>query len=149
MPYDFSDVKLLVAEDSSAMRRILVDMLRSIGFERIYEAKDGKRAWSTFCTYNPDIVLADWFMPEMTGLELTRRIRRDPMSPNRYALIMLVTAYTERYRVQEAIESGVHDFVSKPVRPHDFYRRLYRLVEDDREFIETRQYFGPVSRNAR
>jgi CheY-like chemotaxis protein len=145
MAYDFSKVKTLVVDDSAAMRRLIIALLNAIGFERIDQAKDGLDGWESFKNKSHQLVICDWYMGGRDGLQLVSKIRLDKASPNRFAHIMMLTGYSERFRVQMAIDAGVHDFLCKPVTPENFYKRIYRLVDDTRDFIAIGPYFGPES----
>jgi len=106
----------LIVDDSRAIRRILSGMLTDIGFA-VAEASHGKEALAHLqanaaSTSRPDLVLVDWNMPEMNGLELVQAVRRD----ERFASIplMMVTTETEMAQVLRALEAGAQEYVMKP-----------------------------------
>ena len=106
----------LVVDDSRAIRRILSGMLTDIGFA-VAEASHGKEALAHLqanaaSPSRPHLVLVDWNMPEMNGLELVQAVRRD----DRFASIplMMVTTETEMAQVLRALEAGAQEYVMKP-----------------------------------
>jgi two-component system chemotaxis response regulator CheY len=105
-------MKVLVVDDSRAIRRILSSMLTEIGFV-VAEAAHGREALAHLQTHvDTDLVLVDWNMPEMNGLELVQAVRQDA----RFASIplMMVTTETEMTQMVRAIEAGAQEYVMKP-----------------------------------
>ena len=105
-------MKILVAEDDGVARRLLEDALATLGHEVVL-ARDGAEAWSAFRRDRYGIVLSDWLMPELDGLELVRRIRG--IQSGRYTYVIMVTALGERSEWLEAMRAGADDFLTKPV----------------------------------
>jgi two-component system chemotaxis response regulator CheY len=107
-------MKCLVVDDSAITRRILVHSLRAIGFTKIIEAVDGRQALEV-CSGDVDIVLTDWNMPGMEGVELIRSLRANP----EFAAIpvLLITARTAKDDVIEAAGAGVDGYLIKPFTP--------------------------------
>jgi two-component system chemotaxis response regulator CheY len=103
----------LVVDDSRALRRILGDMLRQYGFD-VEEAINGRQAWERLCAGGaaPDIVLVDWNMPEMNGLEFIRTVRREERFGD--LKLMMVTTETEMEQVATALAAGANEYVMKP-----------------------------------
>jgi len=102
--------RVLVADDSSTMRKIILRSLQAVGVTEITEAADGAEALSLFKPGVYDLVLTDWNMPGMTGLEVLQGIRsQDTAIP-----VIMVTTEAEKNRVMEAIQAGVSDYLVKP-----------------------------------
>ena len=102
--------RVLVADDSSTMRKIILRSLQAVGVTEVTEAADGAEAISLFKPGEFDLVLTDWNMPGMTGLEVVQRIRtQDAAIP-----VIMVTTEAEKTRVLEAIQAGVSDYLVKP-----------------------------------
>ena len=118
-------MRVLVADDDPVSRRILTAVLVGLGHEAV-PASDGADAWAHFQREALDIVITDWMMPEVDGLELTRRIRAMPKA--RYTYVLLLTALRGRARYLDGMEAGADDFVSKPVDREELYARL-RVAE--------------------
>ncbi len=104
--------KALVADDSRAVRMILSRTLKEIGFE-IFEAANGREALAVLDAEKPiRLVLADWNMPEMNGLELLKRLRQNPELFS--VVVVMVTTETELDQMAAALESGANEYVMKP-----------------------------------
>jgi two-component system cell cycle response regulator len=105
-------VKVLIADDSAVSRLILEKALASLGHETV-TAGDGQEAWERFLSFQPDVVLSDWLMPGVDGIELCRRIRTH--DADRYAYFVLLTAMTEVEHAVTAMTAGADDFMVKPL----------------------------------
>ena len=105
-------MKALVIDDSRAMRMLLTQMLRDMGFD-VSEARHGREALSYLdANHDVDLALVDWNMPEMNGLEFVQAVRRD----DRFAALrlMMVTTETEMAQVIRALDAGAQEYVMKP-----------------------------------
>ncbi len=103
-------MKVLVADDSGVMRKVIVRSLNSLGVQECVEATNGQEAYSYFQDDNYDMVVTDWNMPEMSGLELVTEIRA---SGSEIPIIMITTE-SQRGQVVKAIQAGVTDYLTKP-----------------------------------
>lgn len=108
---DFS-IKVLVADDFATMRKIVRNILKQIGFEDIVEAEDGTTALRILKTEKIGLVVTDWNMPNMTGLELLQHIRKNPATAQ--VPVLMVTAEGLKENVLEAVKAGVNNYVVKP-----------------------------------
>ena len=119
-------MKILVADDSSTMRRIIKNTLNRIGYDDILEGNDGVEAWDLIDS-NPDcdIVLTDWNMPNMNGLQLVQKIRAD----ERFQEIPIVMITTEggKTEVVTALKAGVNNYIVKPFTPQVLKQKLEDL----------------------
>jgi two-component system NtrC family sensor kinase len=137
-------MQILVAEDSTMMRHLLVASLRSWQYE-VIEAKNGAEAWELFRQHRAPLVLTDWIMPEMDGIELIRQIRSSDLPG--YVYIILLTAKSETKALVEAMDAGADDYLAKPfdqdelrvrIREGERIIRLERtLAEQNRQLRET------------
>jgi len=103
-------VRVLVADDSSTMRKIILRSLQAVGVPSAVEAADGEEAVKLFTPGEFDLVLTDWNMPGKNGLEVIQEIRK----LDKDVTIMMVTTEAEKSRVMEAIQAGVSDYLVKP-----------------------------------
>lgn len=103
-------VRVLVADDSSTMRKIILRSLQAVGVPSAVEAADGEEAVKMFKPGEFDLVLTDWNMPGKSGLEVIQEIRKI----DKDVKIMMVTTEAEKSRVMEAIQAGVSDYLVKP-----------------------------------
>ena len=112
--------RVLVADDSSTMRKIILRSLQAVGVKDVAEAADGAEAVAMFAPGKFDMVLTDWNMPGMTGLEVLKKIReQDQNIP-----VIMVTTEAEKSRVLEAIQAGVTDYLVKPFTPDTLREKL-------------------------
>lgn len=144
--YKFERASVLIVDDSPWMRAILRRMLTTLGFGRIVEAGDGASALEAVARHTPDIVLADWDMKPMDGVELTRRIRRLPEGEARFVPVIMVSAFRTLENVLTARNAGVTEFLVKPVSPRTLYQHLVTVIERPRLFVEAPDYAGPDRR---
>lgn len=128
------------------MRSIVRTILMGFGTRQIIEAADGADGLEKLDSFNPDIVILDWEMPVLSGGEMVNLIRR-PGYRHAYVPIILLTAHTERSRIMEARDMGVHEVLRKPVSPKALYQRIASIVLMPRPFIRTATYFGPEPRD--
>lgn len=106
------NMKVLVVDDFATMRRILKNILKQIGFTNINEVEDGKAALKELKSDQYDLVLCDWNMPEMTGIELLTQVRADPALKS--LPFVMVTAEAQKDNIIEAVKAGVTSYVVKP-----------------------------------
>ena len=105
-------MKVLVVDDFATMRKIVRNILKQIGFEEITEAEDGNAALRVLKNEKVGLVVTDWNMPNMTGLDLLREIRQNPQTSN--LPVLMVTAEGLKENVMEAVKAGVNNYVVKP-----------------------------------
>jgi two-component system chemotaxis response regulator CheY len=108
---DFS-MKVLVVDDFATMRKIIRNILKQIGFEDVVEAEDGVAAIQVLKNEKIGLVVTDWNMPNMTGLDLLQHIRQNPLSAD--VPVLMVTAEGHKDNVLEAVKAGVNNYVVKP-----------------------------------
>src|SRR6185437_2436188 len=94
MAYQFDRLKVLVVDDNVHMRKLVYTIVQAFGVSQIFEAESGERAWTVLREQNPDIVILDWIMEGMSGLELTRKIRTDPDTPNSFVPVIMLSGNT-------------------------------------------------------
>ena len=106
------NMRVLVVDDFSTMRRIVKNILRQIGFTNIVEADDGTTAWEVLNKDRIEFVISDWNMPQMTGIELLRKVR----SSEEFADLpfLMVTAEAQQENIIEAVQAKVSNYVVKP-----------------------------------
>jgi two-component system chemotaxis response regulator CheY len=106
------NMKILVVDDFSTMRRIVKNLLKELGFTNLDEADDGQTAWPKLQTGNYDFLVTDWNMPGMTGIELLKHVRANPATAN--MPVLMVTAESKREQIIEAAQAGVNGYIIKP-----------------------------------
>lgn len=148
--FDFSEIKVLVAEHNNYMRQTIRSILRTFNIGDIVETRDPEDAWDAFCSNTPDVVFSDW-APGFDGMKLLQKIRRDPDSPNPFVPIIIVTSMSDKEHVLTARDLGMTEFLAKPFSPKQIFLRLRIVAEQPRAFVKTGNFFGPDRRrrNAR
>jgi len=120
-------MKVLVVDDSSTMRRIIVNTLARLGYKDVAQGADGVEAWEAMQA-NPDIgvVITDWNMPNMNGLELVKKIRAE----EKYADIPIIMVTTEggKAEVITALKAGVNNYIVKPFTPQVLKEKLQAVL---------------------
>ena len=120
-------MKMLVVDDSPTMRRIVVQMLKKIGYSNIVEAGDGREALERLKAEGDfDMLLTDWNMPVMSGLELTENVRGDARLSS--LPILMVTPRNMKQDIIAAMRAGVNNYVTKPFDPKTIKEKIDRVV---------------------
>ncbi len=140
------NVSALILDDNAHMRGLVRVILSGFGLRRIEEACDGNEAIDHVADGDIDIAFVDFKLGGLDGLDFCRRIRLDPESPDRFLPIVMITAYSERNRVIDAINAGVDEFLVKPIRAVDVANRVNAVIERRRPFVQTPAFFGPDRR---
>ena len=108
-------MKVLVVDDFATMRKIIKNVLKQISIENVLEAENGKHALTILKNDSVDLIISDWIMPEMTGIEFLKACKSDE-SIKKIPFIM-VTAEAQKDNIMEAIKSGVDNYIVKPFTP--------------------------------
>ncbi len=146
MAMSLGDLCFLVADDNDFIRRLLRRVFASLGVGNVIEATDGGSGYDAYENGQVDVVFTDWVMEPLDGLSLIRDIRNKPDSPDRYTPIIMVTAYTERERIEQARDAGVNEILAKPFTIKGIVSRLESVIVRPRSFVRTDDYFGPERR---
>jgi two-component system, chemotaxis family, chemotaxis protein CheY len=144
--YRFDRLKLLVVDDNAHMRKLVSAILRAFGVLDIFEAADGEKAWAMLRETQPDVVVLDWMLEGMSGLDFTIKVRTSPDTPNPFVPIIMLTGHTHIERVRQARDAGVNEFLAKPVSVSAIFSRLVSVIEHPRPYVRTKSYFGPCRR---
>jgi two-component system, chemotaxis family, chemotaxis protein CheY len=139
-------LRVLVVDDNHHMINIVKTILRGFGVKDFFDARDAVEAFDILRSTQIDIVVTDYSMEPITGSEFVRLIRTAEDSPNPYIPIVMLTAYSERSKVEEARDAGVNEFCAKPVTATDLYRKVCAVINAPRSFVRTSVYFGPDRR---
>lgn len=120
-------IKVLVVDDFPTMRRIVKNLLKQLGFENIDEAENGEEALRKLKGGDYGLVVSDWNMPVMEGIELLRHIRNDPHLKD--IPFLMVTAEAEKEKVIEAIKAGVDNYIVKPFTGEVLKEKLEKIAQ--------------------
>ena len=121
------DTRVLVVDDFESMRRIVGQLLREMGFRDITLADDGATALALLREDDFGLLLTDWHMPQMDGLDLVRAVRADPRL--NAIPILMVSAEATREQIIEAAQAGVNGYVVKPFTPQILSAKIAKLFE--------------------
>jgi two-component system chemotaxis response regulator CheY len=121
-----ANIKILIVDDFASMRRIIRNTLKQIGFKNVFEADDGTTALAMLEDQPVDVILADWNMPKMSGLELLKKVRQDKALKS--IPVLLVTAEAQKENVIEAIQAGVSNYIVKPFTPDSMKQKLEQTL---------------------
>jgi two-component system, chemotaxis family, chemotaxis protein CheY len=146
MTYQFNNVRVLIVEDMQPMLSLTMSILNIFGIKYVDGVKSVDEGYTLFQQYNHDLVITDWLMEPLDGLDLIRKIRKDDSSPNKFVPIILMTGYSEQPRVETARDTGVTEFLMKPYSARDLYARIVQIIEKPRQFVDTGAFFGPDRR---
>lgn len=145
--FDGRQLRVLLVEDNEHFRRLIRTVLQALGITRVTEATDGGAGLAALGGgAEVDLVIVDYRMQPMDGVEFTRRLRTDPASANPYVPVLMVTGYTEPRLVAEARDAGVNEFLAKPISAKTLLSHIVQLIQTPRPFVSTEGYFGPDRR---
>ena len=141
-----SRISVLVVDDNQHMIHIIKTILSGLGIKQVVEARDPAEALDVFKSQPIDIIIVDFLMSILDGIDFIRLVRTGDDTPNPYVPIIMLTAYSEKSKVMAARDAGVTEFCCKPVTANELMRKLTSVVERPRPFIKTKTYFGPDRR---
>ena len=118
-------MKILLVDDSSTMRRIQKNTLNTIGLTDVEEAEDGEQAVSKALAGNYDLILMDWNMPKMTGIEALKKMKSE--ASIKAIPVIMVTSESEKSRIIEAIQAGAANYIVKPFQPETLQEKIAAL----------------------
>ncbi|MGC8499891.1 MAG: chemotaxis response regulator CheY [Leptospirales bacterium] len=121
-------MRVLVVDDFSTMRRIVKNTLRQIGFTNIEEAEDGQKAYDRLSVEKFEFVVSDWNMPNMTGIDLLRKVRATPQIKD--IPFLMVTAEAKQENIVEAIKAGVSNYIVKPFTVATLDEKIKKIFKE-------------------
>jgi len=146
MSFDLSKLSMIVVDDNGPMLLLLRSVLLAMEIRDIRTLRSAQAAYGEFVGRPPDIVVTDWSMKPMDGVDLTRMIRNASDSPNPYVPIIMLTSFSQFRQVRKARDAGVTEYLIKPVTTHGICSRLTAVIEQPRPFVRTGDFFGPDRR---
>jgi two-component system phosphate regulon response regulator PhoB len=137
--------KILIIEDEQAIREMVVFHLVRAGYE-VFEAEDCRTGRGLLADKQPDLALIDWMLPDMSGLELTRMLRRDKDYEG-LSIIMLTARADERDKVS-GLEGGADDYITKPFSPRELIARIQAVLRRTKSSSDEKQSAGVLELDA-
>jgi two-component system, chemotaxis family, chemotaxis protein CheY len=121
------NIKILVVDDFATMRKVIRNLLKQVGYENIAEAEDGVLALRVLKSQKVDLVISDWNMPNMTGLELLKAVRAD--EDLKTTPFLMVTAEALQDNVIAAVKAGVSNYIVKPFTAEVLNDKITKILE--------------------
>ncbi len=122
-----SKMKILVVDDFSTMRRIVKNILKQLGYENILEADDGSSALNVLKSEKIDLIISDWNMPQISGIELLKTVRTTENLKD--IPFLMVTAEGQKVHILEAVKNRVSNYIVKPFTPETLMEKLQKIFE--------------------
>ena len=124
---DFKDMRFLVVDDFSTMRRIIRNLLKELGYNNVDEAEDGSMAVAKLNRDTYDFIVSDWNMPVMDGLELLKAVRADAKLA--HIPMLMVTAEAKKENIIAAAQAGASSYVVKPFTAATLDEKISKILE--------------------
>lgn len=121
-------MRILVVDDFQTMRRIIINLLRQLGFTNVVEAADGKQALEKVKDDKIELVVSDWNMPNMSGMEFLKELRAD--DEYKSLPFIMVTAEGKKENVIAAVQAGVNNYIVKPFNAATLKEKLVKVIGD-------------------
>lgn len=144
MTYKFENITVLLVDSQPAIIELVKGVLKMFGVKDVLTANDGASGLKIFKGRKPDLMIVDWDLDDIDGLEFTKTIRRDAVNP--YVPIIFTTALSSAKRVGQARDSGITEFLRKPFTAEALYKRIEEIVERPRPFVHSHNFNGPDRR---
>ena len=142
-------IEILVIDDNQYMRKVVRNLLTSIGVKNVHEAVDGATGLEAIRLLAPSLVIVDWEMPLLNGAELVRIVRSPGVFPVPDVPIIMLTGHVQRWRVVEAANLGVNEFLKKPVSGKALLDRIVAILTKPRPMVRLGEYYGPEPRKVK
>ena len=134
-------MKVLIVDDDRLGLKTVGFMVRKLGYE-VYTAENGAQALEMWREHEPKVVLSDWNMPEMDGLDLVKTIREEERDRHRYTYFILISERGEKADILTGLEAGADDYLAKPVDKDELILRLrtsQRIVEMEQYLVDAKR----------
>jgi two-component system chemotaxis response regulator CheY len=138
---------ILIVDGNAFMRRLTRTMLMNLGVRSVTEAVDGLTALDMIRDGDPDVVMLEWDVPLLDGLELMRIVRSPGVFPRPNIPVIMLTDRAHRSSVREALRAGVHEYLVKPTSPKALRDRLMSIVAKPREMMQLGENYVPEPRS--
>jgi len=140
------NVRFLVVDDNMFVRTTVRLVLQALGTRDIDEVSSGARALKILEHREPDMIIIDWEMEPVNGIELVKKIRGAQETSLAFLPIIMLTGHSEIERVKIARDAGVNEYVIKPFSAQGLFTRIQAVIERPRPFVKIEGYFGPDRR---
>jgi DNA-binding response OmpR family regulator len=145
-PGYLSRIRFLIVDDNSFSRTLIRRILLQFGATEVQEAPDGETAIYEIKSFKPDIIIVDWMMKPMNGMELVKWLREGKDSPAPFTPVVMVSAFSHVSNVLQARDAGINEFLAKPISAKSLLGRIQAVIDKPRQFVRADAYFGPDRR---
>ncbi len=146
--YNLRNLEVQIVERHAHMRHIMRDILLELGVSQILEAADPDAGFEIFRETPADLILSDW-SPSVDGIRLLHMVRRHEDSPDPYVPFIVISAHTSLKDILTARDAGMTEFLARPFSPKLIYSRIRTVIEKNRIFVRSGNFFGPDRRRRR
>lgn len=144
--FNFEQLKVLYVDPNERAHAVVRTILNAMEIKKCNSLFETEGLFKELSRRPPDILITEYKLDDIDGLELIRRIRQDDKAPDHYLPIILLTGHTERRIVAGARDAGVHHVLAKPISIQQFYAAVSWLVSNPVPFIQSGEYYGPDRR---
>ncbi len=146
MTKSLDGLHVLLVDDDRHLRAIVRALLSPIPGLLLHEAEDAVSGWDMFLRHKAGLIIVDWNMPKINGMQFIRRVRQSPGSPDERVPILLMTGHTNAQVIACARDAGANQILAKPISAENLYTKMTAAISDTRPFIEAKRYVGPDRR---
>lgn len=140
------NVRFLIIDDNAFSRQLVRRIIAQFGAKEIHEAENGQRGKEEVISFKPDIIIVDWLMEPINGMEFVHWLREGDDSPAPFTPVVMVSAYSHMKNIMLARDAGVNEFLAKPISAKSLMMRIQAVIEKPRQFVKASEYFGPDRR---
>jgi len=139
-------IRFLIVDDNAFSRQLVRYIIAQFGARHIHEAANGEYAIEAVQSFKPDIIIVDWVMEPMDGMEFVQWLRENRDSPAPFTPVIMVSAYSHLKNITLARDAGINEFLAKPISAKSLFTRIQAVIEKPRQFVRANTYFGPDRR---
>lgn len=136
------EIRILVIDDDPRLAHLLESVLQGLGFSQIKLCHDGDEALQFLKNHPIDLVICDWQMQAVSGIELVCQLREDETALNRLTPIIMLSGHSDIEHIKAARDAGITEYLTKPFTAHTLCNRLSHVIEHPRHFIASPYYSG-------
>ncbi len=144
----FDKISVLIVDDEPLIQNLVRTVLSNLGFTNVTTANNGRKAQALLSETTFDIIITDWRMNDIDGIDVVNFVRRSKKTPLCRTPILMLTGNTEDQYVLAAIDAGVNAYLLKPFTASELARRLRKIIEEPRDFVISEKFMGPDRRHA-
>ncbi len=146
MAYDLEHLRVLVVDDNFHMGLLVKHILATLGVKNARVTRDSVHAFELLRSFPCDIVVCDYNMQPLDGVDFVRLLRTSLDSPSPYVAVIMMTGHTDYHIVAACRDAGVNEFLVKPISVKSLCERIVHIIEKPRPFVRSKRYTGPDRR---